>query len=93
MGKRDRDPPHLQWIYKKKRNRVLALERLRAAITAHKMALALIEANYTFFIGRRPISPKELTRENVGGDVEAVPRNVRLGRVEILPHLPTRAMS
>ncbi len=47
----------------------------------------MIEANYTFFIGRRPISPKELTRENVGGDVEAVPRNVRLGRVEILPHL------
>ncbi|NJE76075.1 DUF530 family protein [Thermococcus sp. ES12] len=85
MGKRDRDP-HIQWIYKKKRNRVLALERLRAAITAHKMALALISANYTFFLGRKPITLKELTRENVE-DVEAVPRSVQIGRIEVLPYM------
>lgn len=85
VGKRDRDP-HIQWIYKKKRNRVLALERLRAAITAHKMALALISANYTFFLGKRLVSLKELTKENVE-NVRAVPNPVQLGRVEILPHL------
>jgi len=85
ISKRDRDP-HIQWLYKKKRNRVLALERLRAAITAHKMALALISANYTFFLGKKLISIKELTRENVE-NVRAVLNPVQIGRVEILPHL------
>ncbi|HDZ35595.1 MAG TPA: DUF530 domain-containing protein [Thermococcus sp.] len=85
MGKKDRDP-HLQWIYKKKRNRVLALERLRAAITAHKMALALISANYTFFLGKKLMSIDELTKENVER-VKAVPNPVQLGRVEVLPYL------
>jgi len=85
LSKRDRDP-HIQWLYKKKRNRVLALERLRAAITAHKMALALISANYTFFIGKKLISLKELTKENVE-NVRAVLNPVQLGRIEILPHL------
>jgi len=85
MGKKDRDP-HLQWIYKKKRNRVLALERLRAAITAHKMALALISANYTFFLGKKLMSLDELTKENVER-VKAVPNPVQLGRVEVLPYL------
>ncbi|NJE04602.1 DUF530 domain-containing protein [Thermococcus sp. M36] len=83
--RKNRDP-HIQWIYKKKRNRVLALERLRAAITAHKMALALISANYTFFLGKRLITIKELTRENVE-NVRAVQNPVQLGRVEALPHL------
>ncbi|ASJ09310.1 hypothetical protein A3L11_08740 [Thermococcus siculi] len=78
--------PHIQWIYKKKRNRVLALERLRSAITAHKMALASISANYTFFLGKRPITVKELTRENVE-NVRAVPNPIQLGRVEVLPYL------
>ena len=85
MTKRDRDP-HIQWIYKKKRNRVLALERLRAAITAHKMALSLIAANYTFFLGKKPLAIKELTRENVER-VEAVQNPVQFGRTEILPYL------
>ena len=85
LSKRERDP-HIQWIYKKKRNRVLALERLRAAITAHKMALALISANYTFFLGKKLMTIKELTKENVE-NVRAVPNPVQLGRVEVLPHL------
>jgi len=54
MDKKHRDP-HLQWIYRKKHNRALALERLRSAITAHKMALALLSANYTFKLGRREV--------------------------------------
>ncbi|AFL96113.1 hypothetical protein CL1_1918 [Thermococcus cleftensis] len=78
--------PHLQWIYRKKHNRVLALERLRAAITAHKMALALISANYTFFLGKKLLGVKELTRENVE-KVRAVQNPIQLGRVEILPYL------
>lgn len=85
LDKKNKDP-HIQWIYKKKRNRVLALERLRAAITAHKMALALISANYTFFLGKRLLSMKELTKENVE-DVRAVPNPVQIGRVEVLPYL------
>ncbi|WP_297419007.1 DUF530 family protein [Thermococcus sp.] len=84
-GEKNRDP-HVQWIYRKKRNRVLALERLRSAITAHKMALALISANYTLFFGRRPVALKELTRENTEG-IKAVPNLVQLGRVEVLPYL------
>lgn len=85
LSKRERDP-HIQWIYKKKRNRLLALERLRAAITAHKMALALISANYTFFLGKKLLSIRDLTRENVE-NVKAVLNPVQLGRVDVLPHL------
>ncbi|WP_457750478.1 DUF530 family protein [Thermococcus sp.] len=85
ISKRDRDP-HIHWIYKKKRNRILALERLRAAITAHKMALALISANYTFFVGKKLISIKELTKENIE-NVRAVLNPIQLGRVGILPYL------
>ncbi len=83
--RKNRDP-HIQWIYRKKRNRVLALERLRSAITAHKMALALISANYTLFMGKKPVTIKELTRENAER-VKAVPNPVQLGRVEVLPYL------
>ncbi len=85
MDKRDRDP-HIQWIYKKKRNRVLALERLRAAITAHKMALSIIDANYNFFYGRKPVELKELSQENLPS-VKAFPKQVTIGRVEVIPHL------
>ncbi|ASJ11216.1 hypothetical protein A3L12_07890 [Thermococcus sp. P6] len=84
-GKQERDP-HLQWIYRKKRNRILALERLTSAITAHKMALSLISANYTFFLGRKPLSSEELKRDNLD-KVDALPRKVSIGRVEVLPHL------
>ncbi|ASJ07149.1 DUF530 family protein [Thermococcus pacificus] len=83
--RKNRDP-HIQWIYKKKRNRILALERLRSAITAHKMALALISANYTFFLGKKLITIKELTRENAE-NVKAVSNPIQLGRVEVLPYL------
>ncbi|WP_297458516.1 DUF530 family protein [Thermococcus sp.] len=83
--RKNRDP-HIQWIYRKKRNRILALERLRSAITAHKMALAHISANYTLLLGKKPVTIRELTRENVE-KVRAIPNPVQIGRVEILPHL------
>jgi len=85
MDKKSRDP-HLQWIYRKKHNRALALERLRSAITAHKMALALLSANYTFKLGRNEITIDAITRENLG-KVRAIEKPVKLGRLEILPHL------
>ncbi|ACJ16250.1 Hypothetical protein, conserved [Thermococcus onnurineus NA1] len=85
FDKRNKDP-HIQWIYKKKRNRVLALERLRSAITAHKMALALIAANYTFTLGKRELSIRELKREDIP-KVKAIQKPVQLGRVEVLPYL------
>ncbi|NJE47224.1 DUF530 domain-containing protein [Thermococcus sp. GR7] len=85
FDKRNKDP-HIQWIYKKKRNRVLALERLRSAITAHKMALALIAANYTFTHGKRELSIRELKREDLP-KVKVIQKPVQLGRVEVLPYL------
>ncbi|WP_297062340.1 DUF530 family protein [Thermococcus sp.] len=85
MDKKNKDP-HLQWIYRKKHNRALALERLRSAITAHKMALALLSANYTFKLGRKEITVDRITRENLG-KVKAVEKPVKLGRLEVLPHL------
>ncbi len=85
MDKKSRDP-HLQWIYRKKHNRTLALERLRSAITAHKMALALLSANYTFKLGRKEIPVEAITKENID-KIKAVEKPVKLGRLEILPHL------
>ncbi|NJE84293.1 DUF530 domain-containing protein [Thermococcus sp. CX2] len=85
FDKKSKDP-HIQWIYKKKRNRVLALERIRSAITAHKMALALIAANYTFTLGKRELSIRELKREDIP-KVKAIQKPVQLGRVEVLPYL------
>jgi len=83
--KRNRDP-HLQRIYRKRHNRALALERLRSAITAHKMALALLSANYTFKLGSSEVPVEAITRENLG-KVRAVEKPVKLGRLEILPYL------
>ncbi|ASJ02962.1 hypothetical protein A3L09_06670 [Thermococcus profundus] len=83
--RKNRDP-HLQWVYRKKRNRILAIERLKASITAHKMALALISANYSLRIGKKEINPGNIKQENLG-EVKAVPKQIRLGRIEILPHL------
>ncbi|ANF23451.1 DUF530 family protein [Thermococcus piezophilus] len=85
FDKKSKDP-HIQWIYKKKRNRVLALERLRSAITSHKMALALIAANYTFTLGKRELSIRELKREDIP-KVKAIQKPVQLGRIEVLPYL------
>lgn len=83
LDRANRDP-HIQWIYKKKHNRVLALERLRSAITAHKMALALITANYTFRSGRKEIDIREI---KAPGGIRAERKPVSLGRLETLPHL------
>ncbi|WP_297536164.1 DUF530 family protein [Thermococcus sp.] len=83
--KRSKDP-HLQWIYRKKHNRALALERLRSAITAHKMALSILSANYTFRLGRREIPIEVVTKENAE-KIKAVEKPVKLGRLEILPYL------
>ncbi|WP_297508768.1 DUF530 family protein [Thermococcus sp.] len=85
VDKKSRDP-HLQWIYRKKHNRTLALERLRSAITAHKIALAHLSASYSFFLGKKEISLDEIRKENVR-KVRAEERPFRLGRLEILPHL------
>ncbi len=85
ISEKGRDP-HLQWIYRKKRNRALALERLRAAITAHKMALSLITANYEFRLGKTPISPDGLKEEELKR-VRAIKKPITLGRLEVLPYL------
>ncbi|MDI3474547.1 MAG: uncharacterized protein PWQ95_275 [Thermococcaceae archaeon] len=85
LSKKDRDP-HLQWLYKKKRNKMLALERLRAAITAHRMAMAIITANYIFFRGKKLVSEREITKENLG-QIRALPNPVQIARVEVLPYL------
>ena len=83
LDRANRDP-HIQWIYKKKHNRVLALERLRSAITAHKMALALIAANHTFREGKKEIDVREIKSP---GGVRAERKPVQIGRLETLPHL------
>lgn len=83
--RKNRDP-HIQWIYRKKRNRVLALERLRAAITAHKMALAHISVNYDFYIGKTQIKIDSIKKEELER-VRVEEKPVRIGRMEILPHL------
>ncbi len=85
MDKKNRDP-HLQWIYRKKHNRALALERLHSAITAHKMALALLSANYTFKLGKRELKAEELKPEHLP-KIRTVPKPIQLGRLEVLPHL------
>ncbi|WP_461866846.1 DUF530 family protein [Thermococcus sp.] len=79
--------PHIQWIYKKKHNRILALERLRAAITAHKMALALITANYTFKLGKKEINIESIKTADEFNKLKIIKKPVMLGRLEVLPHL------
>ncbi|AFK23025.1 DUF530 family protein [Pyrococcus sp. ST04] len=83
--KKSRDP-HLSWIYRKRHYRTLTLERLRSAITAHRMALAILEANYTLKEGKREILPESLKKEKLS-KVKAVERDIKLGRIEILPYL------
>ncbi|HIP89816.1 MAG TPA: DUF530 domain-containing protein [Thermococcus paralvinellae] len=84
MDKKERDP-HIRWLYKKKHNRILTLERLRSAIVAHKMALALISANYSFYIGNREVDAK--TIKKCDRKIKAIKKPVTLGRPEILPNL------
>ena len=79
--KRNRDP-HIQRLYRKRHYRALALERLRSAITAHKMALAILDANYVFR-RRGEIRAGEIKTE----DVKAYRRPYSIGRIEILPYL------
>ncbi len=86
LDRANRDP-HIQWIYKKKHNRVLALERLRSAITAHKMALALVMANYTFRAGKREVEIKDIKNPEEFGKIKALRKPATLGRLEILPYL------
>ncbi|AEC51069.1 hypothetical protein PNA2_0151 [Pyrococcus sp. NA2] len=83
--KKSKDP-HLSWIYRKRHYRVLTLERLRSAITAHKIALAILNSNYILKKGKSEITPESLKKSDLG-KVRAVERDVRLGRVEILPYL------
>ncbi len=85
IDRKSRDP-HIQWLYRKKRNRLLAIERLRSAITAHRMALAIISTNYEFISGKERLRAEELGRVK-SGDVRAVPRKTAIGRLAVLPHL------
>ncbi|NJE07531.1 DUF530 domain-containing protein [Thermococcus sp. M39] len=86
IDKKEKDP-HIRWLYKKKHNRILALERLRSAIVAHKMALALISANYSFYIGNREIDVKTIKKHEELKKIKVVKKPFTLGRLEILPHL------
>ncbi|MDV3104381.1 DUF530 family protein [Thermococcus waiotapuensis] len=86
MDKKSRDP-HIQWLYRKKRNRALALERLHTAITAHRMALAHISANYEFYLGKSPIKVDSIKKDELG-KIKAKEKPVKLGRIEVLPYLP-----
>jgi len=86
LDKKEKDP-HIRWLYKKKHNRILALERLRSAIVAHKMALALISANYSFYIGNKEIDVKTIKKHEELRRIRVVKKPVILGRLEILPHL------
>ncbi|ASJ16426.1 hypothetical protein A3L04_04710 [Thermococcus chitonophagus] len=83
--KKSKDP-HLSWIYRKRHYRSLTLERLRAAITAHRMALAILDANYVLRKGKVDIPPDALKRSDLQ-KVKAVERPVKLGRIDILPYL------
>ncbi|BAD84986.1 hypothetical protein, conserved, DUF530 family [Thermococcus kodakarensis KOD1] len=83
MGDRKNRDPHLQWLYRKRHYRTLALERLRSAITAHKIALAILDANYTFKRGSSEIKATEIKDEKV----KATRKPYSIGRVEILPYL------
>lgn len=83
ISKKDRDP-NIEWLYRKKHNRALALERLKSAITAHRIALAHLAMHYHFYSGRKELSPMDI-KESEG--VRVVERSVKLGRLEILPHL------
>jgi len=85
-GRRQDRDPHIQWIYKKKRNRLLAMERLRAAITAHKMAIAHINANYTFFKGKTLVDMERVKKSELE-TIKAVRNPIRMGSLDILPHL------
>lgn len=84
--RKNRDP-HIYWLYKKRHNRLLALERLRSAITAHKMALALISANYSFYDGDTEVNIKALNDRKVANRVRVVKKPFSIGRIDILPYL------
>ncbi|MDK2869709.1 MAG: uncharacterized protein PWP39_944 [Pyrococcus sp.] len=77
---------HLSWVYRKRHYRVLTLERLKSAITAHKIALSILEANYILKINRSEISLEALKKENLS-KIKAIEKDIKLGRVEILPYL------
>ncbi|AEH24041.1 DUF530 family protein [Pyrococcus yayanosii] len=83
--KKSKDP-HLSWLYRKRHYRVLTLERLRSAITAHKIALAILETSYSFRKGRSEVEPESLKGKDLG-KIKVVEKSPRLARVDILPYL------
>ncbi|CAB49518.1 DUF530 family protein [Pyrococcus abyssi] len=83
--KKSKDP-HLSWIYRKRHYRVLTLERLRSAITAHKIAISILSANYILKKGKHEVSVDSLKKEDLS-KVKVIERTPRLGRIEILPYL------
>jgi len=85
-SKKERDP-HIRRILLRNHYRMLTLERLRTAITAHKMALATIESNYTFYKGKKVIEVKDITSKEDLESIRISEKPIKLGRMEILPHL------
>lgn len=85
-SKRERDP-HIRRILLRNHYRMLTLERLRTAIAAHKMALATIESNYTFYKGKKVIEVKDITNKEELESIRISEKPIKLGRMEILPHL------
>ncbi|ALV62975.1 Uncharacterized protein ADU37_CDS12760 [Thermococcus sp. 2319x1] len=85
-SKRERDP-HIRRILLRNHYRMLTLERLRTAITAHKIALATIESSYTFYKGKKIIEVKDITNKEELDSIRIFEKPIKLGRMEILPHL------
>ena len=62
LSKRERDP-HIRRIFLRNHYRMLTLERLRTAITGHKIALATIASHYTFYRGKKEVDIRNITNK------------------------------
>lgn len=81
---RSQRDPNIHWIYRKKHNRLLALDRVKSAIMAHKIALGHIVANYRFYENKKEIELKDIKDPD---NIRAIRREIGIGRLEIVPHL------
>jgi len=86
LGKKERDP-HIRRIFLRNHYRMLTLERLRTAITAHKIALATIDSHYTFYKRKKEVDIKNVTNKRDLEKLKVAEKSIKLGRLEVLPHL------
>lgn len=86
LSKRERDP-HIRRIFLRNHYRMLTLERLRTAITGHKIALATIASHYTFYRGKKEVDIRNITNKKELEELKVVEKPIKLGRLEILPYL------